>query len=263
MPNLWFPGADLSQRFDADYPGMVITPRVVVLHSTETDGWPGYRGGADAPNLTLRWDGTRMRYRQHHPANRTSRSLAHPAGTVETNRSPAGVFQIEMCGTSGWAKAAGIRPVWPEASDDMLAGVADVLRWLHTEWGVPLVTTPRPWGRWNGPDSRMSRAEWLAFRGVCGHQHVPANDHSDPGAINITRLLTLARTGRKDNIEMTKAELLASQIGYDGGKKSVRMDTALARGASAYDQLAELKTANRELRAEVDRLAKLVEALAK
>ncbi|HEY6222818.1 MAG TPA: hypothetical protein VIW26_03470, partial [Gemmatimonadales bacterium] len=39
---------------------------------------------------------------------------------------------------------------------------------------------------------RFTAAAWLAFDGWCGHQHVPNNDHGDPGAIDIARLLAIA-----------------------------------------------------------------------
>jgi hypothetical protein len=35
----------------------------------------------------------------------------------------------------------------------------------------------------------MSAAEWDTFTGWCGHQHIPENDHTDPGALPIARLL--------------------------------------------------------------------------
>jgi len=41
------------------------------------------------------------------------------------------------------------------------------------------------------PGNRMSVDEWNEFSGWCGHQHVPSpNDHRDPGAIDISFLLS-------------------------------------------------------------------------
>ncbi|MEA2156805.1 MAG: hypothetical protein QOE11_2945, partial [Solirubrobacteraceae bacterium] len=31
----------------------------------------------------------------------------------------------------------------------------------------------------------LSPADWLHGSGHCGHQHVPGNDHHDPGALRI------------------------------------------------------------------------------
>jgi hypothetical protein len=38
---------------------------------------------------------------------------------------------------------------------------------------------------------RFSGDEWLAFSGICGHQHVPENIHWDPGLLPIGRLSAL------------------------------------------------------------------------
>jgi hypothetical protein len=35
----------------------------------------------------------------------------------------------------------------------------------------------------------MKPDEWKMFSGWCGHQHVPNNDHTDPGAIDIDSLM--------------------------------------------------------------------------
>src|SRR5690606_3658218 len=38
---------------------------------------------------------------------------------------------------------------------------------------------------------RMSGDQWETYRGWCGHQHVPENDHGDPGAVDIANLLAI------------------------------------------------------------------------
>lgn len=197
---LWFPGADRSQTFDAKYPGQVADRiDVALLHSTEGDSWPSYNGGASAPNMTIGFDyATKtVQYRQHFQANRSARALAGSVNGTSTNRFH--VFQIEIRGTSGWASSENPRAPYrlPDYkivrnfADWQLEGIARVLRWLNVEWGVPMVAPFQfvPWQR----DNRMTAAQWSAFKGVCGHQHVPANDHTDPGAINIGRLLELAK----------------------------------------------------------------------
>lgn len=41
---------------------------------------------------------------------------------------------------------------------------------------------------------RFSRPTWVGFPGVCGHMHSPSpDDHGDPGALNVGRILTTAR----------------------------------------------------------------------
>ena len=39
-------------------------------------------------------------------------------------------------------------------------------------------------------NNKMTIDAWKKFSGWCGHQHIPKNDHTDPGAININFLLS-------------------------------------------------------------------------
>ncbi|GAA0464000.1 hypothetical protein [Streptomyces olivaceiscleroticus] len=39
----------------------------------------------------------------------------------------------------------------------------------------------------------MSASQWNGFRGICGHQHVPENDHGDPGSLDFRHVLELAK----------------------------------------------------------------------
>lgn len=208
MPNPHYPGADrTTQYFVRAYLGSLQIPRIVVLHTTEGPGWPGYVGGATAPNFTVRPDVARraIEVRQHYPVNRSSRALENRIGGVETNTH--GCVQIELIGTCDpthrytWAGIgrAGVHYVyWPDAPDWLLAELANVLRWLNTEWGIPLRNAaPRGWlpypssyGNANG--HRLTFAEWYNAAGVLGHQDVPENHHGDPGDLNATRLLQLA-----------------------------------------------------------------------
>jgi hypothetical protein len=41
----------------------------------------------------------------------------------------------------------------------------------------------------------MTEDEWNNFDGWCGHQHVPENEHWDPGKLDIGRLLRIKRPG--------------------------------------------------------------------
>ena len=41
----------------------------------------------------------------------------------------------------------------------------------------------------------MTNDEWNDFDGWCGHQHVPENEHWDPGKLDIGRLLRITRPG--------------------------------------------------------------------
>jgi hypothetical protein len=68
---------------------------------------------------------------------------------------------------------------------------------MHAEHDVPL-SGPKAWPAYpksygNEGGQRMSGAEWNDFKGVCGHTHVPENDHGDPGAIDFAQLIKYAK----------------------------------------------------------------------
>ena len=113
----------------------------------------------------------------------------------------------------------------------------------------------------------LCRASGIGAGSVHGHGECSdQRDYSDPGLdMGAFRRAVRDQMGKAqgEDLDMTRDQLMASKIGYDGGKKTARVDTALARGASAYDQISGLRTANEELRAEIVRLGKLVEALQK
>lgn len=200
----YYPKAGRSQDFSSRYTGSLMNPNVVVLHSTETVGWPGYQSGATAPHFTILPDfATKtVKIRQHFPVNRSARALVNAAGGVETNTLNA--VQIEMIGTCDpathrrWGSTPHI--YMPEAPDWYLKGVADLLAWLEREWeDFPLRdAAPRGWLAYpgsyaNGKGQRLTHAEWRNAYGIVGHQHVPENHHGDPGAFPIARLIELAK----------------------------------------------------------------------
>src|SRR4051794_6731271 len=93
-----------AQWFQDNYPGSVMNPNVVVLHTTETTGWPPYGGGATAPNYTARPNiaAKRLEWRAHFPDERSSRALKNLTGGVETNT--LNVVQVELIGTCDASK---------------------------------------------------------------------------------------------------------------------------------------------------------------
>jgi hypothetical protein len=164
-------------------------PNVIVLHTTEGGSFPSYSGGGEAPTFTVKG----KEVHQHFYANHSARALVNRAGGVETNT--LNVIQIELVGTCA---KGGPGLFWPGASDADLAGLVDLIDWLTDTYDVPLVSTSKPWlsyptsyGSKSG--QRMSFAEWEAFKGICGHQHVPENDHGDPGNFPIQRLIELVK----------------------------------------------------------------------
>jgi len=213
-----YPGASTAYWYQDDYPGSAMEVNVVVLHTTEGRSLPGYGGGGSAPNLTAVPDfgAKRLRWYQHFDIDRSSRALVNLSGGVETNT--LNVCQVELVGTcdpATHAKWAGAQHIyWPEAPEWALAELAVFLRWMHTEHGVPLAG-PSKWPAYptsyaNGGGQRMTGSQWNAFEGVCGHMHVPENQHGDPGALDFPKLIALAKgttVPEEDEVALTDAEI--------------------------------------------------------
>lgn len=178
----WDPAAVRDPMADAG--AYIAGPYRIVLHTTEGSRYAGarsaYKANRAAPHFTASYEAQKFQLWQHIPISRAATALRHPAGTVHTNRLSA--VQIEVVGFA-------TRPNWPEG---LVAGVADLIAWIIDQTGAKPVAPhfkayPASYGLHNGV--RFPAAEWLAFNGVCGHQHVPGNDHGDPGAINVAALL--------------------------------------------------------------------------
>ncbi|MFH8805469.1 hypothetical protein ACH4F6_39010 [Streptomyces sp. NPDC017936] len=209
------PGA--SQRYfygDGSYSGSDMEVNCGVIHTTEGRTLPSYNGGSIAPTVTGVPDiaAKRIRWYQHYDVDESARALANKLGGVSTNT--ANAFQIELVGTCDDSKAktwddkrAGVDYLhWPTAPDWALAEVGWLVRWLHDYHGVPM-TCVRDWlaygkdsrrpgitpASYGASPARMSFAEWQAFKGWCGHQHVPENDHGDPGSMDFARVLEHAK----------------------------------------------------------------------
>ncbi|MFD0351786.1 hypothetical protein ACFQ0M_48185 [Kitasatospora aburaviensis] len=215
MTDTLYPGADRSQWFAEHYPGSFMNPTRGILHTTEGTGWPDYSGGAEAPHVTAKPDfgAGRLVFRQHFPFDHSARALVNASGGVETNT--AGAIQIELIGTcdprshQAWA-SRGIQHIfWPEAPDWALRDLAAFMAWQRQHNGIPLdgpanwAPYPASYGAGNGV--RMSFAAWNAFRGWAGHQHVPENDHGDPGNIAFATLISLARSATGDTAQPSTA----------------------------------------------------------
>lgn len=122
---------------------------------------------------------------QHMPADRAARALANRPGGVQTNT--CNVSQIEIA-----CRAAEIRSLPAEAVEEL----ARLLAWEHAARGVPLESTVRwvayPASYGEGAAQRLPGPAWDAYSGVLGHQHVPENQHGDPGEFPIEALLARA-----------------------------------------------------------------------
>jgi hypothetical protein len=191
MTTTWLDGFDQIRGNDS---GTFVkdAPLRIVQHTTEgssIDGAVGaYRKNNTWPHFTV--DAVKRRKVQHVPLTKPGRAMANLAGGVETNRQ--GAIQIELVGFAA-------------KTQDM---TDEELRWLAVEVYAPIlaatgISTRHP--RFVGTEAgtiatvkakqRMSAADWLAFDGICGHQHVPENHHWDPGRFPIDRLLSFLPSG--------------------------------------------------------------------
>ncbi|GAA1406300.1 hypothetical protein GCM10009639_54040 [Kitasatospora putterlickiae] len=197
------PGANLNLFFGRGRPftGSDMEVNCALLHTTEGPKLYDYDGGRSAPTVTALPDfaARRLVWYQHFDVDESARALVNAPGGVETNT--ANVFQIELVGTcdptthDAWTRRGVEHIYWPKPPDWAVRDLAWLMRWLRDEHGIPLTSGlewlpyPSSYGR---SRVRMSVAQWSAFRGWCGHQHAPENDHGDPGDLPIERLLAVA-----------------------------------------------------------------------
>ena len=203
-----YPGANRDHWYQKKFGGDRMEVNVVVLHTTEGRSLPDYQGGASAPNLTAVPDFTqqKLKWYQHFDIDISSRALVNLPGGVETNT--LNVCQVELVGTCNpelhtkWNSSDKAHLYWPQAPEWALREVARFLVWMHVNHDVPL-RGPALWPAYprsagNQAGQRMSFGRWNAFKGVCGHMHVPENEHGDPGAIDFETLIGFAKAAVED-----------------------------------------------------------------
>lgn len=245
-----YPGASLAYWWQNVFPGNAMESNVGVLHTTEGRTLPDYRGGRDAPNFTALPDipNKRLRWFQHFDFDTSSRALMNLSGGVETNT--ANAVQVELVGTCDernavtWdGKRAGVDYIfWPDAPDWLLAELGLFVRWAHDQHGIRLESTVtwKPYkkgqvgGSYGANGVRLTGAQWGAYYGWLGHQHVPENDHGDPGNLNFARVLEHATgqpaTPSEEDDMPTAAEIATavwSHTESPGGGKPVRSGAAI------------------------------------
>lgn len=179
--------------------------RKLLLHSTEGSTIAGaigaYRTRNVWPHLTV--DCPERKAVQHLSLTRAGRSLRNEAGGVETNRAGRILVQIELVGFAGTPSSIG-------DPDDLDWFGREIVRPIHLLTGFPLMTLvewvayPASYGE--SARQRVPAARWASLSGVVGHQHAPENDHGDPGALDVARIIAAARNDQED--DMTPAECL-------------------------------------------------------
>lgn len=194
----WYPGASQTYRYDDNHPGDRMEVNVIVWHTTEGRSLPSYGGGSSAPTITAVPDfkAKKLVWYQHFPFDMSARALVNKSGGVDTNT--LNVAQVELVGTCDPAthkKWTAQHLYTPELPDWVIRDLAAFARWAKDKHGVPLtsdVTFKAYPGSYGSNGVRMSAAKWSGFKGHCGHQHVPENDHGDPGNFPIAAILKAA-----------------------------------------------------------------------
>ncbi|MEV5592249.1 hypothetical protein [Streptomyces sp. NPDC052496] len=207
-----YPGASMAYWYQGRYGGDAMESNVIVWHTTEGTSVPTYDGGSSAPNFTAApdWSAKRLRWYQHFDFDTSSRALVNRSGGVETNT--LNTCQVEIVGTCDPAthRRWGSTPhlYTPELPAWVIRDLGAFARWAHDQHGVPL-TCGVQWraypGSYGASSVRMSYAAWNRYRGHCGHQHVPENDHGDPGQLPMAAILAAAKGGPtpEDDVSLT------------------------------------------------------------
>lgn len=211
MPDLWYPSATPAPLPDAG--PFLGGPFRGVLHTTEGDSYAGalaaYTTSGNSPHFTVQgasvW--------QHVALDRAATALKHPAGTVETNR--LSCIQIEIVGHAA-------SPVVPSA-------LPPLMRWVEAQTGIaPVAPKFLPYPQSAGASTvRFTSATWAKFGGWCGHQHVPGNDHGDPGAIDTAALFRPTEVRPMFDPPLILAPVVGSLSAPGGGAWVLTQDGAV------------------------------------
>ena len=176
----WHPTAIRNVQVDGSGGSYTTDTRRGVLHTTEGTRLPAY---TSPPHFTVGRDGSggAVQLWQHYPVSVAAKALRHPSGTPETNRH--GAIQIEIIAS------AVNTPNLPTTDADLFQAIGMWMRWAEATAGVARLANHA----FNGEASvvRLDDAAWASSAGWVGHQHVPNNDHWDPGQIDIATLLTI------------------------------------------------------------------------
>lgn len=179
-PTAWCPFALKApvSGYAAGFGGFVPGVPKIVHHTTEggsyVGAWVTYRKTGALPHFTDSFEGGIYGLWQHLPIDVAASALRHPAHSGHTNRDNA--IQVEHVGwtamSSKWAPG-------------YLDGIARLSRWIEAQTGC----LPRAEGKFAAGAPRLDWQSWHMANGHLGHMHVPFNDHSDPGAMDIERVL--------------------------------------------------------------------------
>jgi hypothetical protein len=166
----WHPDAKRVTHQDGGSYASGFDPRLV-WHTTEGNGLPNY--GGSAPHFTI--DPRNGNLWQHIPLDRAARALkGQDAAGIATNGAHA--IQVEIIGF------AGDTDTWPDSYYGRLRKLAE---WIEENANIASVETVDFQSRAHP----MTREKWRTYKGHCGHQHVPGQDHWDPGEFKVDKVL--------------------------------------------------------------------------
>lgn len=158
------------------------------------------------------------------PWTTPARSLKHPAGRPETNNrgfgsNPLGrCYQIEIVGYS--EKAATYGDVWYQRLAYHLDARCTALR-IPPVFPLPFVGS-QSYG--SSAPTRLTWDAWARISGIVGHQHVPGNDHWDPGALDVTRLTRYMETTTMPPPENDPGARIQRAINANGLQPPLKID---------------------------------------
>ena len=243
---LFYPKAKRDPAPD-DGGSMLSVPMRGVLHTTEGTTFAAHRSAIAQnnswPHFSCTFEHGRFEIFQHIPINRAARTLKHN-GSTQTNR--ANAIQIEIVGICDPPKMTGGVLDVPRFPRAYLEGIAEWMRWVE-EHGVKREATVA----FKTPPAkgvRLSPAAWKTYNGWLGHQHVPENDHVDPGAIDIA---TLLGTGEEE-FDMASGDEIMTFL------KTLRQDLTVFGTHSLHETVENFAKNQRTTRNQLDDLEKKV-----
>jgi hypothetical protein len=113
--------------------------------------------------------------------------MVNLAGGVQTNTWHA--LQLEL----HW-RASEIADMPQSLRDNLYRVLHDLIDTFDVHGPIATFHGSEAYG--SGSPYRMSMDEWTNFNGICGHQHVPENEHWDPGPIDLSGLFEVKERRR-------------------------------------------------------------------
>lgn len=228
----WYPEAKQNRAPSSLWGTYSGGPYKGVLHTTESSWFrpepSTYYGHTSYPHFTEAPDAIY----QHIPISRAARALKNLSGGVQTNTDKA--IQVEIVATAQRDPAHSITKLTTARKERL----RKLMIWIEQQTGIkPTAVTfyddksgftlATPTAR-----QRMSFDRWDNYDAWCGHQHVPENDHWDPGIPDMAFLLTRNNSAQEDF-------LMAAALDDNDARKAIIRDwfwEYLGRGPNSVEE---------------------------